>query len=200
MSNSLQPQGLWAHQDLLSMKVGCHSLLQEIFPTQGSNLGLLHCRWILYHLSHKGSPKMCLVRSGIVTSNLIANLLSWEALWDWLNCSNSVARSTTQICVKLQSKRPQPAYHQEHLISQGLDTAAPKASPGSHLFLYSYLSDSYLKLGVYKNTIIPLCTWFRHFLGRITVSVSWPTALPRSTWLSPSGTPSQKAEQCWKPR
>ena len=33
-----------------------HSLLQEIFPTQGSNLGLLHCRQILYHLSHQGSP------------------------------------------------------------------------------------------------------------------------------------------------
>ena len=27
-----------------------------IFPTQGSNLGLLHCRWMLYHLSHQGSP------------------------------------------------------------------------------------------------------------------------------------------------
>ena len=36
--------------------VGCHSLLQEIFPTQGSNLGLLHCRQILYQLSHLGSP------------------------------------------------------------------------------------------------------------------------------------------------
>ena len=31
--------------------VGCHSLLQGIFPTQGSNLGCLHCRQILYHLS-----------------------------------------------------------------------------------------------------------------------------------------------------
>ena len=30
--------------------VGRHSLLQGIFQTQGSNLGLLHCRWILYHL------------------------------------------------------------------------------------------------------------------------------------------------------
>ena len=36
--------------------VGCHSLLQGIFPTQGSNLGFLHCRQTLYHLSHKGSP------------------------------------------------------------------------------------------------------------------------------------------------
>ena len=34
--------------------VGCHSLLQGIFPTQGSSRGFLHCRWILYRLSHQG--------------------------------------------------------------------------------------------------------------------------------------------------
>ena len=38
--------------------VGSLSLLQGIFPTQGSNPGLPHCRWILYQLSHKGSPKI----------------------------------------------------------------------------------------------------------------------------------------------
>ena len=32
--------------------VGCHALLQGIFLIQGSNPGLPHCRWILYHLSH----------------------------------------------------------------------------------------------------------------------------------------------------
>jgi len=37
--------------------VSSHSLLQGIFPTQGSNPRLLHCRQILYHLSHQGSPK-----------------------------------------------------------------------------------------------------------------------------------------------
>ena len=37
-------------------EVGCHALLQGIFPTQGSNPGLPHCRWILYCLSHQGSP------------------------------------------------------------------------------------------------------------------------------------------------
>ena len=36
--------------------VGGHSLLQGIFPTQGMNLGLLHCRWILYHLNRQRSP------------------------------------------------------------------------------------------------------------------------------------------------
>ena len=37
--------------------VGCLSLFQEIFPTQGSNPGLPHCRQLLYRLSHKGRPK-----------------------------------------------------------------------------------------------------------------------------------------------
>jgi len=36
--------------------VGSLSLLQRIFPTQGSNPGLPHCRQILYQLSPKGSP------------------------------------------------------------------------------------------------------------------------------------------------
>ena len=38
--------------------VGNLSLLQGIFPTQGSNPGLPHCRQILYQLSHKGSPRI----------------------------------------------------------------------------------------------------------------------------------------------
>ena len=36
--------------------VGCHLLFQGIFPTQGSNPGLLHWRQMLYCLSHQGSP------------------------------------------------------------------------------------------------------------------------------------------------
>ena len=36
--------------------VSCHSLLQGISPTQGLNLGLLHCRQILYQLSHQKIP------------------------------------------------------------------------------------------------------------------------------------------------
>ena len=37
-------------------EVGCHALLQGIFPTQRLNPGLPHCKWILYCLSHQGSP------------------------------------------------------------------------------------------------------------------------------------------------
>ena len=36
--------------------VGCHALLQGIFPTQGLNPGVPHFRQILYQLSHRGSP------------------------------------------------------------------------------------------------------------------------------------------------
>ena len=34
-----------------------YALLQGILPTQGWNSGFLHCRWILYHLNHQGSPQ-----------------------------------------------------------------------------------------------------------------------------------------------
>ena len=36
--------------------MGCNTLLQGIFLTQKSNPHLLHCRWILYWLSHRGRP------------------------------------------------------------------------------------------------------------------------------------------------
>ena len=58
MSNSLWPHGLYSPWNSPGQNtgVGSLSLLQGIFPTQGSNPGLPHCRRILYQLSHKGSP------------------------------------------------------------------------------------------------------------------------------------------------
>ena len=41
--------------------VGSQSLLQGILPTQVLNLGLLHCRQILYCLSYWGSPSLSVV-------------------------------------------------------------------------------------------------------------------------------------------
>ena len=38
--------------------VGCHFLLQEIFPTLDLNPGLPHCRQMLYHLRNQGSPNL----------------------------------------------------------------------------------------------------------------------------------------------
>ena len=60
MSDSLQPHELYSPQNSPGQNtgVGSLSLLQGIFPTQGSNPGLSHCRWILYQLSHKESPRI----------------------------------------------------------------------------------------------------------------------------------------------
>ena len=64
VSDSLRPHGLQPTRLLCpwdfpgnSTGVDCHFLLQGIFPTQGLNPGLPHCRQTLYHLSHQGSPK-----------------------------------------------------------------------------------------------------------------------------------------------
>ena len=57
-SHGLKPARLFcARNSLRNAGVGCHSLLQGIFPSQGLNPGLKHCRQILYHLSHQGSPR-----------------------------------------------------------------------------------------------------------------------------------------------
>ena len=72
MSDSLQPHGLYSPWNSPGQKTGVGSLplLQEIFPTQGSNPGLLHCRWILYELSHKGSPgKPYMLPKGLLNSS-----------------------------------------------------------------------------------------------------------------------------------
>ena len=59
MSDSLQPHGLYSPWNSAGQNtgVGSLSLLWGIFPTQGSNPGLPHCRQILYQLSHQGSPR-----------------------------------------------------------------------------------------------------------------------------------------------
>ena len=65
VSDSLRPHGLqparllcpWDSPDK-NTGVGGHALLEGIFPTQGSNPGLPHCRQILDHLSHQGSPRI----------------------------------------------------------------------------------------------------------------------------------------------
>ena len=61
MSSSLWPRGLYSPLGSpvrgKNTGVGSHSLLSGIFPTQGSNPGLQHCRQILYCLSHQGNQE-----------------------------------------------------------------------------------------------------------------------------------------------
>ena len=65
MAKSLQSRGPYPARLLCpwdspgkNTGVGCHALLQGIFPTQGLNPGLLHYRQILYHLSHQENPSI----------------------------------------------------------------------------------------------------------------------------------------------
>ena len=78
------PPGSAVHGDSLGKKigVGCHSLLQRIFPTQGSNPRLPHCRRIFYHLSHQGS---------LGSSVSLYKLRSWFewGLWDGFKWSRN---------------------------------------------------------------------------------------------------------------
>ena len=73
--------------------MGCYFLLQEIFPTQGSNLGLPYCRQTLYHLSRQGGPGRhragCLIQERETTS--VRNCASTTPL------EESGARTTTPL-------------------------------------------------------------------------------------------------------
>ena len=82
--------------------VGSLSLLQGIFPTQGSNPGLPHCRQILSQLSHKGSPFICyhsVTRQAPLSMELsrqeywsgsVSSVAQWcQTLCDPTDCSTS---------------------------------------------------------------------------------------------------------------
>ena len=83
MSDSLRPHGLYSSWNSPghSMEVGSLSLLQRIFPTQGLNPGLLHCRQILYQLSHKGSP-----RKLELVAYPFSRGFSWPRNWTQVSC------------------------------------------------------------------------------------------------------------------
>ena len=84
--------------------VGCCFLLQGIFPTQGLNPGLSHCRQILYHLSYQGSPfsakeneKVCLTfkkevmrKAWLVHKHLSINAFWWSSR-PWEHWTQSAA-------------------------------------------------------------------------------------------------------------
>ena len=68
---------------------GCHFLLQESFPTQGSKPGLPYCRQTLYHLSHKGSSPLTIMNSNYYSQQYIRHQVltqSFLTLPDPMDC------------------------------------------------------------------------------------------------------------------
>ena len=87
VSESLQSHGLWPARLLCpwdspgkNTGVDCHFLLQEIFLTQGSNLGLLHCRQILYCLSYREDAQRSLL---LLIKTIYVYLRSCSACLCW---------------------------------------------------------------------------------------------------------------------
>ena len=82
--------------------VGCHFLLQGIFLTQGSNLGLPHCRQMLYCLSHQGSPIISINGGKSQISSIIKSHSQNEMnlgikSYPELSMANGVAKSWTRL-------------------------------------------------------------------------------------------------------
>ena len=89
--------------------VGSHSLLQGIFPTQGSNPGLTHCRRILYQLSHKGSPRIFLNQESNQGLALQADSLPTEL--SEAESESEVAQSYPTLCNPMDCNLPGFSVH-----------------------------------------------------------------------------------------
>ena len=103
MSNSLWPHGLSPSSLLCPWNspgkntgVGCHFLLQGTFPTQGSNLGLLHCRQILCCLSHRGSPEDFPAGPGACSQCRRHWFHPWSGNWIPCCTKDSTSRATAK--------------------------------------------------------------------------------------------------------
>ena len=83
VSDSLLPHGLYSPWNSPGQNtgVGSLSLLQGIFPTQGSNPGLLYCRKILNQLSHQGSPRIL-----VWVAYPFSSGSSWPRNWTGVSC------------------------------------------------------------------------------------------------------------------
>ena len=104
--------------------VGSLSLLQGVFPTQGLNPGVLHCRWILYQLSHKGSPRIL-----EWVAYPFSRGSSWPKNWTGVSCvaggffTNWVIRKA-QLCDLGQSIKQRQSIEQDHYVWVGLDPSS----------------------------------------------------------------------------
>ena len=150
MFYSLWLHGLYSPWNSLGQntRVGSLSLLQGIFPTQGSNPGLPHCRQMLYQLSHKGSSKILewvaypFSRGSSWSRNQMgvscnAGRLPTELSGNSVQFS-SVAQSCLTLCDPMNRSTPGlPVHHQlpestqthVHCVSDAIQPSHPLSSP-----------------------------------------------------------------------
>ena len=171
--------------------MGWHSLLQGIFLTQWSNLGFLHCRWVLYCLSHQGSP--CLL--GLLLSMvgalplapfrkpkgslcLVVNLSVFNFTWEW---------SLASLVVQMESSCN--AGDLDSIPGSGRSTGEGHDSP----FKYSCLENP-MDRGVWRamvHRVIKSSTWLKqlsmqHEYDVDTLQEGGPLPGPENGFLSNS--------------
>ena len=126
VSDSLRPHGLYSpwNSPGQDTRVGNRSLLQGIFPTQGSNPGLPHCRWILYQLSHQGSPNT--IFSSVQS-------LGRVRLYDPMDCSKPG--------LPVHHQLPESTQTQIHWVSDAIQPSCPLSFPSPPAFNLSQHQD-----------------------------------------------------------
>ena len=126
--------------------VGCNFLLQGIFLTQGKNLGLLHCRQILYHLSYQVSP-FSLWLGLIKLSNCPCMLSYFSCVW--LFCDPWTVASQAPLSMGFPRQE-----HRYGLPFPSLgDLPNPGIEPKSHV---SCIAGRFFTTSTTRETIVPL--------------------------------------------
>ena len=128
VSNSLRPHGLnspW-HSPGQNIGVDSLSVLQGIFPTQGLNPDLPHCKWILYQLSHKRSPRILewiaypfSSRSFRPWNQNTVSCIAREFFTNWaireaLRFREATSKCETRICIQV-GWNPKPKSFPQHM-------------------------------------------------------------------------------------
>ena len=134
--------------------VGCHFLLQGIFLTQESNPGLLHCRWILYHLSHQGSPSI--QESSIIFIHPEKHILCTFSELDWMHSNPTIiwlsrrVLRKIQLTIKIRRKKgillkPNRVISRKKILDKALRTVPPVKS-WRHSHIHFWDKGSYIKM------------------------------------------------------
>ena len=179
VSDSLRPHGLLPTWLLCpwdfpgnSTGVDCHFLLQRIFPTQGSNPGLPHCRQTLYCLSHQRSPIM--VQHAKYYSERI-NFTKTNA-WEMMEESKQVLQMTMYLSPNLLLKQV-PEEMSPWLTAQCNGDLPKKNRKKSHMLLAKSLCLGFQLFNQENNQ------WRGYKYLRLLAKLGWErTPAPITPW------------------
>ena len=136
--------------------MGCHFLLQGIFPTQGSNPHLLHCRWILHRWVTREAQNPChkiKTLSKQAPPNPNSNPKSPSAFTGIsLNLDLSSSTKTQDKC-----HREAPVASLTHVCSEGQACSSQSCSLHTRVSLYSQ-PESSVSLEQLPSTFMKLCS------------------------------------------